>query len=172
MAWILYDFVASHHSFNPSVAFETSISNVAIEDIPAISVLDATPVCFTNHKRLCACGCKSDSSLVSLATSKIGLIKLRKLIILAKWWRWLFIRITSYHTSFDDHKVLQNSSRQRMAAPRCGLLRLEGVPCAKKIVRTSSSWPCVSPEESTDPLVGFISGMIWYKWIQMGGNIR
>ena len=43
MAWILYDFVASHHSFNPSVAFETSISNVAIEDIPAISVLDATP---------------------------------------------------------------------------------------------------------------------------------
>ena len=86
----------------------------------------------------------------------IGLIQLRKLIILAKWWRWLFIPITSYHISFDDHKVLQNSSRQRMAAPRCGLLRLEGVPCAKKIVRTSSSWPCVSPEESTDPLVGSI----------------
>ena len=29
------------------------------------------------------------------------------------------------------------------------LLRLDGVPCAKKIVRTSSSWPCVSPVTSS-----------------------
>ena len=59
-----------------------------------------------------------------------------------KWWRWLFIThhvITKYSTT-----------RPRMAAvttSRLGLLRFEGVPCAKKLVRTSSSWPCVSPVE-------------------------
>ena len=67
--------VASHHYLALlHVAFETSISNVAIEDIPAILVLDVRML----H------ACKSDSSLVNLATSKNGFIKVTKWINLAK----------------------------------------------------------------------------------------